>query len=103
MDKAADDLIHDMNKLFEKMTNRDFVLAKKKTLDSILSNRLDLKKQAERHFRKILDANYNFQNYFKMEKYSKSITIEDFIRFYEEMFIDSNTLKMTVWVNFNII
>ncbi len=78
------------------MTTRDFMLAKKKTLDTIISTRLDLQKQADRHFRKILDGNYNFQNYFKMEKYSKSITFEDFLNFYDDVFRDS--LKMTVWV-----
>jgi secreted Zn-dependent insulinase-like peptidase len=98
MDQAAEELINNLHNIFEKITNRDFVLAKKKTLDSITSSRLDLQRQAERHFRKILDNNYNFQNYFKMEKFSKSITIEDFIKYYEEMFVDDNTLKMTVWV-----
>jgi secreted Zn-dependent insulinase-like peptidase len=98
MDEAANDLIHTLDdKIFDKMTTRDFMLAKKKTLDTITATRLDLQKQSERHFRKILDNNYNFQNFLKMEKYSKSITFEDFIRFYDDVFIN-HSLKMTIWV-----
>ena len=101
MDEAANELIHNLEpNIFEKMTTRDFMLAKKKTLDTIISTRLDLQKQADRHFKKILDNNYNFQNYFKMEKYSKGITFEDFLHFYDDVFMN-NSLKMTVWVKLN--
>jgi secreted Zn-dependent insulinase-like peptidase len=101
MDKAAYELINDLINIFNEMTTRDFMIAKKKNLDTISSSRLDLQKQADIYFRKILDNNFNFQNYFKMEKFSKSITLEDFIKFYEDIFLTDSGLKMTIWVNLN--
>jgi secreted Zn-dependent insulinase-like peptidase len=101
MDTAANELINNLKKTFDDMSTRDFMLSKKKNLDIITSTRLDLQKQSERHFRKILENNYNFENYFKMEKYSKSISFEDFIKFYEDVFLGDSGLKMTVWVNLN--
>lgn len=98
MDEAANEVISNLEHKFEEMTMRDFILAKKKTMDTITANRLDLQKQADRHFRKILDNNYNFQNYYKLEKFSKSITKEDFIKFYSDNFIANDSLKMTIWV-----
>ena len=98
IDKAAIELIESLQNKFEQMSQQDFILAKKKNFDSIASARYDLSTISEKYFTKIVEQNYRFFNYLKMENYSKSIRKEDLLKFYNDNFIDPN-LKLTVYVN----
>jgi hypothetical protein len=81
------------------MSQQDFVIAKKKSFDSISSIRYELTSLSDKYFYKIIEKDYKFFNFIKMENYSKSITLEDLVKFYNDVFIDPN-LKMTVYVYF---
>ena len=85
--------------MFEKITNNEFIIAKKKNMDTIALSRLDINKLSDKYFRKIVDNNYNFHNFFKMEMFSKSITKDDFISFYNDVFTTKENLHLTVYVN----
>ena len=80
-------------------TKEEIIIAKKKNMDTIALSRLDINKLSDKYFRKIVDNNYNFHNFFKMEMFSKSITKDDFISFYNDVFTTKENLHLTVYVN----
>ncbi len=84
--------------MFENLTQHDFIISKKKNMDTLALSRFDINKLSEKYFRKIVDNNYNFHNFFKMEMFSKSITKEDFISFYNDVFTSKENLHLTVYV-----
>jgi len=80
------------------MSDESFQLSKRKNFDIIASSRFDLNKVANRYFNTIIGNKYNFYNLLNMENYSKSITKDDFINFFEKTFNSENSLTLTVYV-----
>jgi secreted Zn-dependent insulinase-like peptidase len=97
IDKAAIELVDSLQQKLDALTAHEFTLAKKKSFDSIASTRYELSTLSDKYFNKIIEKDYRFFNYLKMENYSKSLRKEDLIKFYNDVFIEPN-LKLTVYV-----
>jgi hypothetical protein len=97
MDDAAIDLVESLEHKLGSITEQEFVMAKKKSFDSILNSRFDLSSLSDKYFTKIIEQDYKFFNFIKMDNYSKSLRREDLVKFYNDVFIEQN-LKMTVYV-----
>ena len=80
------------------MTVPEFNSAKRKNFDTIASIRLDLSKISKRYFDAITEENFKFDNFNIIENYSRGITKPDIMRFFEENFIDKESLKFTVYM-----
>lgn len=80
------------------MSTNDFLLAKRKNFDTIASGRFDINKISNRYFNTITGNKYNFYNLLNMETFSKSLTKEDFVKFFEDSFNSDHSLSMTVYV-----
>jgi secreted Zn-dependent insulinase-like peptidase len=99
MDDATIELLQTTIKSqLEKMSDKEFNLSKRKNFDTIAYSRYDLSKKSFRFFDSIIENNYDFPNFRKIELYSKIISKKDIINFFQDKFLSKNNLKFTVYV-----
>jgi secreted Zn-dependent insulinase-like peptidase len=99
MDDAAVELLEDtILKKLKDLNKADFNSAKRKNFDTIAQERFDLSKVSKRYFTTIMDNSYKFTNFHIMDKYSRSITKDDIVTFFEDNFVSNDNLKFTVYV-----
>ena len=87
-----------IEKQLDKLATAEFDSAKSKSFDVIAETRLDLSKASIKNFNAIMENTYHFPNYNIMNKYSKSITKEDLLNFFNYEFLGNEGLKFTVYV-----
>ncbi len=100
IDDAAIDLIDNLIKeKIENLSDIEFKEAKTRNLETLSNQRLILHTVSQRYFDPIIDNNYDFPGFKKMDKYSASIRKENLEQFYDENF-KSRNLVFTVYVIF---
>ena len=97
MDNAVEDILNTINKKINSIQTNEFNLSKRKNFDSISSERLNLNKLTLRNFNIIVEDKYNFYNFLNMEKFSKSIKLDDLKSFFSKKF-KKEDLSLTIYV-----
>ena len=97
MDNAVEEILNMIHKKIDSLQTNEFNLSKKKNIDSITSERLNLNKLTSRNFNVIVEDKYNFYNFMNMEKFSRSINLEDLKVFFSKKFIKED-LSLTIYV-----
>jgi secreted Zn-dependent insulinase-like peptidase len=99
MDDATIELLEDtIHKQLKDLSKIDFNSAKRKNFDTIAQERFDLAKLSKRYFSTIMDNSYKFTNFKIMDLYSRSITKDDIVSFFEDNFLSNDNLRFTVYV-----
>jgi len=97
IDNAAEEILTTIHKQIQKLHFSEFNLSKRKNFDAISADRLNLMKLTARNFNIIVEDKYNFYNFSNMEKYSKSIKLEDMKNFFEKNFMNQD-LSLTIYM-----